>query len=96
MRKVINIKFGIPVSKVLKNFQDLSFYHVGDKNLEYVEIFYDGNDFLIVNNHLTATQTKPRKTYVAKTNVAQWELDDADGTKSDAGVSKTVRTKANP
>lgn len=95
MKKVVMIRFGIPVSKVLKNFEDLNFYRVEDPKLKYLEIFYDGNDFIVVNNHLLEGQTTPRKVYVAKTNVSQWELDDADGTEGDAGVPKKVRAKAN-
>lgn len=97
MQKVVMAKFGIPVSKVLKNFEDLSFYRVEDTKLSYLDIMYDGTDFILVNNH-NPEQKKdfnPRKVYVAKTNVAQWELDDAIRTESDAGVSEKILAETN-
>jgi hypothetical protein len=96
MKKVTMIRFGLPVSKVLKNSEDLSFYHSGDLRHSYLDIFYDGNDFILVNNHNPEGKKdfNPRKVYVAKTNVSQWELDDTVGTEGDAGVSKKVRAKA--
>lgn len=89
------IRFALPVSKILKNFEDLSFYRVEDQKFNYLDIFYDGNDFILVNNHLTDKQTTPRKVYVAKTNVSQWELDDTVGTQDNEGVPEEVRTEAN-
>jgi hypothetical protein len=97
MRKVQTIRFAIPVAKVDKNFQDITWYDSKEKKFEHLEIFYDGNDFMIRNSHLVGDQINPREVYVAKTNVSQWELAENDtvGTQSDAGVPKKVRAKAN-
>lgn len=95
MKKVVMIRFAMPVSKVLKNFQDLSFYRIGDETMKYLNVWYDGNDFIVENTHLCEAQPTIRKVYVAKTNVSQWELDDTDRAESDAGIPKEVRAEAN-
>jgi hypothetical protein len=89
MKKVIMIRFAMVVSKVLKNMADLSFYYPECPEYKYIDIFYDGTDFII---HNTITN---RKVYVAKTNVSQWELDDTDRAENTQGVSEEVRTEAN-
>lgn len=82
------IRFAMVVSKVLKNMSDLSFYHPGCPEAQYVDIYYDGTDFIV---HNTITN---RKVYVAKTNVSQWELDDTDRKEDIEGIPKAIRTKA--
>lgn len=96
MKKVVMIKFAVPVARVLKHFQDLSFYRSEDPMLTYLNVWYDGTDFIVENTALNEGQKNPRKVYVAKTNVAQWELDDTEGKGTSEGVSEKKPSKAKP
>lgn len=94
MKKVTMIRFAMSISRVLKNQSDLTFYRIDDPALTYLNVWYDGVDFIIENTHLNQGQVNPRKVYVAKTNVSQWEIDDTSGEESTQGVSKAKRAKA--
>jgi hypothetical protein len=96
MKKVTMIRFAMPVSKVLKNFEDLSFYRIEEPRHSYLSVWYDGNDFIIENSHLFEGQNKPRKVYVAKTNVAQWEIDDTERESTTQGNTAKISTKSKP
>lgn len=87
MKKVVMIRFAVEIGRILNNSGDLAFYSKLLPNLDYIDVFYDGNDFLVIN------KTTNRKVYVAKTNVSQWELDDTERAESNAGVPKKVRTE---
>lgn len=82
MKKIKMIQFATVISRIKDNMTDLASYNIAQEELKYIEVFYDGTDFIVVN-----TKTD-RKVYVAKTNVSQWELDDTDGKKNPKGVSK--------
>ena len=90
MKKVIMIRFAMPVAKVLRNMQDLTFYYPQSPDVRDIDIFYDGIDFIIVNKNTN------RKVYVAKTNVSQWELDDTERAQDAEGVLETEHSEAKP
>lgn len=88
------IRFAVPVAKVDKNFQDLSWYDVKEPRFKHLNIWYDGADFIIENTHLLEGQKKPRKVFVAKTNISQWEFDDTERESTVKGSPEKVSAKA--
>jgi hypothetical protein len=87
VKTVRTIKFAVPVNRVLRNGSDLSFFDLSLPEANYVKVEYDGTDFLITNLE------KGETTYVAKTNVSQWKLDDSTDSKA-KGSSKGAGKKA--
>ena len=94
MIPVSQIKFAIPVSRVGVNAGDVIYYNEVIAEHKYLKVYYVPKlDSFLVHN------TKDNiKMYVAKTNVAQWYMNDETDeptTTNPTRVNKTKAEKAN-
>lgn len=91
--KVTTIKFAVPVSRVDTNGGDLSYYNEVIKEHQHLQVFYIPKlDSFLVHNIKS-----DMKMYVAKTNVAQWFMNDEviQSTETSAtGTNKKATKKA--
>lgn len=90
MIPVSQIKFAIPVSRVGSNAGDVIYYNDKITEHNYLKVFYVPKlDSFLVHN------TKDNiKMYVAKTNVAQWYMDDETNEPAAANPTRANKTKA--